>query len=34
MTPDPTGAIIGLASIAALWYLYRNLDLLEDGNSK
>ena len=32
MTPDPLGAIIGVASIVALVYLWRNADIFSNGN--
>ncbi len=30
--PDPIGLIIGLLSIAALFFMWQHLDVLSDGN--
>jgi len=32
MTPDPIGAIIGIACIYVMVYLYRNCEVLENGD--
>jgi len=32
MTPDPMGFVVGILSILALVYLYRNADAFSNGN--